>query len=616
MSRIKVTKINLTERTSAHEQLPTDASRLFLGGRGVNIYLLYHNVKAGMDSLSPHAPLIIGPGKLSGIPGPATSRCSISGKSPETGLLGDSNIGGSFGSEMKKTGFGHILITGKAVKPVCLLLENGKASIEDASHLWGKDTFQTEESLKKEYGDCAVLSIGQAGENLARFAAIRSGKKSAAARTGMGCLMGSKNLKAVIAKGGKPVPVNDSRKLADYNRLLREKIRTSAAGRMLAKYGTPFLYDIHNREGIVRTFNGRRSIFPEGKDLRSTHLRRNYYTEKTGCFSCPIACRHLYEVKEGRWKGLTGEGLEYGVLGAIGPVCGITEPASIMAIKELLDGYGIDAASAGNIIAWAIELFQEGIIDKEMTGMELEWGDEDAVLKIIHGIARREGFGGLLADGACEAARKIGKNSEDYLIWVKSLPQSDSVDVRFHKGFALGIATSSRGADHLRSRPTLEALNLSEETLGRIFGGKISPDPRSYEGKARMVWWTENLYALADSLGICKFVIKFNDPDLLGFEEFSTLIKYACGDDISPQELFEAGERITTLERLFIVREGISRKDDCLPQRYFQPMPDGRHKGERIDRSAFDGMLDEYYQLHGWDKNGIPKRETISRLGL
>jgi aldehyde:ferredoxin oxidoreductase len=283
-----------------------------------------------------------------------------------------------------------------------------------------------------------------------------------------------------------------------------------------------------------------------------------------------------------------------------------------------LNRYGLDASSTGNIIAWAIELFKKGIIsEKDTNGLKLEWGNEAVIIKLIHQIAKREKFGNVLADGARIAAERIGKGSEQYLIWVKNLPQSDPVDIRGHKGSALGIATSTRGADHLRSRPTFEFLKLSEDNLRKFYGEEVSSAPNSYKGKARMVWWAESLYAVIDSLGICKFITKYFSPDLLGFEEISKLIYYATGIKFSEKELFEIGEKIINIERMFLVREGIRREHDNLPVRYFQPMPLGRNKGKRISAQHLNKMLDEYYQLHGWDKDtGIPTKATLKRLQL
>ncbi|MEW6606865.1 MAG: aldehyde ferredoxin oxidoreductase family protein [bacterium] len=615
----KIAYIDLSNLKVQVETIPHELQRQFIGGRGINMYLLYTHTLPGINPLSPENILIVGVGLLTGVKGPSTSRCSISGKSPETGLIGDSNIGGYFAAELRKTGYDHLVISGQAENPVYILIENGSITINDASSIWGKDTIETTEILKREHGDSIQsLCIGQAGENLVRFACVRSGWKNTAARTGMGCLMGSKRVKAIVAKGTTEVPIKYADKFKEYSNSLNSKIASSKIRGVLNKYGTPYLFDLHNKLfGIVRTFNGQFNIFSEGANLSSFNLEK-YYIGKRTCFSCSVCCRHGYLLKEGQFKGLYGEGPDYGMLGAFGPVCGIKNLETILVINDLLNRYGLDASSTGNIIAWAIELFKKGIIDEKDTGnLKLEWGDETTIIELIHQIATRKGFGDILANGAKNAAEKIGRDSGKYLIWVKNLPQSDPVDIRGHKGSALGVATSTRGADHLRSRPTFEFLRLSEDKLREIYGDEVSSDPDSYKGKARIVWWSENLYAVVDSLGICKFITKYFSPDLLGFEEFSKLIYYGTGIRMLEKELFEIGERITNIERMFLVREGIRREHDNLPSRYFQPMPLGKNRGKRINTQSFNNMLDEYYQLHGWDKRtGTPTKDTLKRLHL
>lgn len=616
----KLVYIDLSTSKVQVKNVSNKMRRQFLGGRGINMHLLYTHVLPGIDPLDSKNVLIIGAGLLAGVKGPATCRCSISGKSPETGLIGDSNIGGYFASELRKTGYDHLVISGQAKRPVYIFIDNGDIAIDHARSMCGKDTIETADVLNKKHGDSIqVLCIGQAGENLVRFAGVRSGRKSIAARTGMGCLMGSKKLKAIVVKGAKKIPVEYPDRLREYSATLNSIILNSNVRNILNKYGTPYLFDVHNKMlGIVRTHNGQFNIFRDADSLSAFNLAEKYYVSKKTCFSCPVCCRHGYLVKEGKFKNLYGEGPDYGMLGAFGPVCGIKSMENVLFINDLLNRYGMDASSTGNIIACAIELFKEGIIDEKDTGgLTLEWGDDAVIIKLIHQIVKREGFGDILANGAKVAAETIGSGSAQYLMWVKNLPQSDPVDIRGHKGAALGVATSTRGADHLRSRPNLEFLRLSENNLRKIYGGDVSNDPDSYKGKARMVRWSESLYAVIDSLGICRFVTKYFSPDLLGFKELSKLIYYGTGMKISEKELFEIGERITNVERMFLVREGVRREHDNLPPRYFQPMPLGRNKGKKIDAQLFNRMLDEYYQLHGWDKNtGIPTKATLRRLHL
>ncbi len=619
LDRQKICHIDLAKEESKEEDITDELRSQFLGGRGINIYLLYTHTTSQTKALDPDNPLIVGAGLLSGTPAPCAARCSIAGKSPETGLLGDSNIGGFFAAQLRKTGYDHLLIKGQSPEPIYIYLERGKVEIRDASHLWGRDTLETMNFLKEAHGKSSEsLVIGPAGENLVRFATVRHGRKNTAGRTGLGCLMGSKKVKAIVVKGDRPPLLKYPKEMIPYCRELTQIIKGTRTTEVLHRYGTPVLFDLHNLRGILRTLNGQLNQFQEGRGLRSSHLK-TYYTRASGCFSCPIRCQHGYKFQDGDKREFVGDGLEYGVIGALGPICGLNNLASIFEINDLLNRYGLDASSTGNIIAWVTELFQRRIItERETGGLSLNWGDEKVIIELIKQMVERRGFGNLLAQGAKEASEKLGEASKKYLIWSKYLPQSDSVDLRAYRGFALGVATSTRGADHLRSRPTLEALNLSNEELLKVYGKSVPNDPTAYQEKPYMVWWSEINFVLGDALGICRFAQKFNNINHLGIEEFSQLIYYATGLSLSSEDLIRIGERIITLERMFLKREGIDRRSDSLPDRYFdEPMPSGPFQGERLDRDAFNQMLDDYYRIHHWNlATGNPTPDVVKSLGL
>jgi aldehyde:ferredoxin oxidoreductase len=615
----KIGLIDLTTGSVYEQEIAERARRLFLGGRGINMYLLYTRTSAHLDPLAPDNPLIVGAGLLAGTSAPTGARCSISGKSPETGLLGDSNIGGYFAAQLRRTGFDHLVIYGQAPKPVYVAIEEGRIHLREASHLWGKDTLETMDLIRRAHGRSSQsLIIGPAGENRVRFAAVRHGLKNIAARTGLGCLMGAKRLKAIVVKGHRPLPLHRPGDMATYTAALRRRLQGTRTSELLHRYGTPFLYDLHNARGILRTYNAQASQFKEGREFRSGNLRK-YYTKSSGCYACPIQCTHSYRYPTPDQGEISGTGLEYGVIGSLGPICGLKSLAGLLRASDLLNRLGLDASTTGNLIAWVMELSQRGLIPPAWRGdLTLSWGDEETILALIRQIAAREGLGALLADGAREAARQLGPETQRYLIWSKGLPQSDSVDLRAFRGFALGVATATRGADHLRSRPTLEAMALTPEELRRVYGREVSPDPTSYTGKAYMVWWSEMHYALGDALGLCRFSQQFNSVEHLGLEEFARLIFFATGMEFSSDKLMQVGERIVTLERLFLQREGVDRSGDTLPARYFEePMESGQFKGEKIDRDAFNRMLDEYYRFHGWDvATGHPLPESLRGLGL
>ncbi len=563
--------------------------------------ILKELLQPDLTELHPRKPLIIGIGAVSGLPGPSTCRTSISGQSPETGLLGDSNIGGHFAGEMRTTGYHHLVVQGRAEELSILVVRKDKISIDDASDLQGSDTNTATEQLLHRYSPRAQsLVIGPAGESMVRFACIRHGLKSAAGRTGLGCLMGSKNLKAIVVIGEGKAEAASREELARFNKEATQRIAKTRATDVLSRYGTPFLFDLHNRQGILRVWNGQKSILKNAESIRCTRLTKHYHG-KGGCFSCSVRCRHHYTVPSGPHAGMEAEGPDYGTLGAFGPICGITGANEILVLNDLVNRLGLDSVSTGNLIAWVIEMSQKGMLSDNVSRRKLEWGDYEAVRRLIEEIVNAKDLGGTLARGARLAKDEFGEDSSRLLWWIKGLIQSDSVDVRAFRGFSLSAATSTRGADHLRSRPTMEALSLPEDVLAKIYGGKVSPDPLSYCGKARMVWWTESLYAVADALGICKFVLKFNNPFLLGFEELAELLRYGTGLELTPEELFRVGTRIVGIERDILKELGVTRRDDMLPDRYFETIPDGPLKDSGLDRAEFNKMLDEYYRLHGWD---------------
>ena len=618
----RILYIDLTSGSTRLGEIPEAMVRRYIGARGINSALLLENTKEGMDPFDPDNPLIFGAGMLTGMPGPSASRLTITGKSPETGLLGDANIGGEFGSALAGTGIRHLYITGRAERPVYLLIEKEgdlvNASIKDASHIWGTDTFEAQRLIKEEAGGKAqVACIGPAGENLVRFACVMHGMKNAAGRTGMGCIMGSKHLKAVVVKGGSVGVPYDPDGFKALTRDINSRMQKEFLIADMARFGTAHLYNVvNNNIQMGRAYNGLSTVLKDNGDMAPETYEARYFTGRKGCRHCGVACRHSYEVKEGKYAGLKGEGPEYGIMGHMGPVLGINSAEAVLALNDRLNRLGIDASSSGNIIAWATELYLDGAIgDDETAGRKLNWNDPDGVLTLLDDIAFRRGFGNVLADGALEASCCLGERSKERLIWVKGLPQSDPVDLRFIKAFALGVSTATRGADHLRSRCPWEAFEYDRDFLARIYGGPVETDPRVYGGKGRVVWWWESYLALFDALGLCK-LLAFHclpDPGVFDFKVFSELIRLGTGLDMTPGEVFQAGENITTVERSFICREGVTRADDYPPRRYFEPLRwqegvDEESRNTWLDMESYDSMLTEYYECHGWDAaTGVPK---------
>ncbi len=584
------------------------------------MHLLYNHLSPGIDPLSPENVLLIGTGLLTGIPALGSGRCDIAAKSPITGAVGDSNVGGFFAPELRMAGFDHLVIKGKAEKPIYLWINDGEIEIKDASYLWGKDTFKTQTLIRSDHGDEEIKSlvIGNAGENLVHFANVRTGMKNSAGRTGMGCVMGSKNLKAIATRGTMDIELAYPDQLLDYCKEMIDMVMKNRYSRAASKWGTLIIYSTTNTTGLIRTRNFQLNQLEQGWDIEPEEMDK-YTIGMSGCYGCPVSCRHRYTLKDGPFAPIFAEGPEYTSLGAFGTMVDCKKMETVLVANHLVNKYGLDTLETGGLIAWAMELYEKGILTENITdGLKLEWGNEEVLFELIRKIAQREGFGNVLADGFKNAIAKIGKESEYYAIKVKGLSNLHS-DERPTPSLALGIATSTRGADHLRSRPAIDLYGLPEDFLEEIYGGKISSDYRSYEGKSRMVWWQELLYAVTDSLGTCKFQTVFLAVHAPKWEEYSKLIHLVSGMQYSTSQLMEIGERIYTIERMFNNREGFSRKDDTLPERYFKevtPVGLPRVKGIKIDKGKFEEMLDEYYALHGWDNNGIPTGKTLQKLRI
>lgn len=616
----KTAYINLSTRKVVQKPIPKTIRRLYLGGRGIDMYLLYNHVKPKIDPLSPANVLFIGVGLLGGIPCLGAGRCDIAAKSPLTGALGDSNVGGFFGAELRFAGFDHLVITGKSEKPVYVWVQDGEIEVRDAAHLWGKDTIETQTAIRHDHGDEDIkcLVIGIAGENLVRFANVRTGMKNAGGRTGMGCVMGSKNLKAVAARGTLNLEFVKPEKLLDYCKEMNDMIIGTRWARAQSRWGTMIIFSNTNTTGLIRTKNFQLNLLEDGQDLEPENIDR-YSIGTAGCYGCVVHCRHRYVLKDGPYAPLFAEGPEYTSLGAFGTMVNCKKMETVLVGNHLVNKYGLDTLETGGLIAWAMELYEKGIINDKMTGgLKLDWGNEEALFELIRQIAVREGFGNVLANGFRDAIAKIGKDSAYYAIQVKGMSNLHS-DERATPSFALGIATSTRGSDHLRSRPAVDMYGLPEEFLRELYGGPVSSDYTSYDGKSRMVWWQELLYAVTDSIGTCKFQTVFCAVHAPKWNEFSKLIQLATGMKFSKAQLMQIGERIYTVERMYNLREGFTRRDDSLPERYFkEPTPIGLPiaKGKKIDKKKFEIMLDEYYALHGWNNDGVPTKKTLAKLGL
>lgn len=623
---VRIAYIDLASKSYDTALLPKDVCEKFLGGRGVDIYLLYTRTEPGIDAFSSDNPLLISAGALVGTLSSASARTHIMAKSPLTNLLGSANMGGFFAPELRFAGFEHLVIEGISDKWVYLFINDGRVEFREAEHLRGLSPQEVQEAIRDELGDSEVqvMSIGVAGENLVRFANVRTGYKNAGGRTGMGAVMGSKRLKAVAVRGRQGIKIAHPDEALEYNLKITRGIAETKFGRIMQQWGTMFIYGVTNSTGLVRVRNFQSNQLQDSEDIECESIE-NYSFGTEGCYGCVLHCRHRYTLKHPKYGFIYGQGPEYTAQGAFGAEVGCRDFETILIGNHLVNTLGLDTLETGSMIAWAFELYEKGILtDEDTGGVALEWGNDEAVLELVEWIAYRKRLGDVLAEGPRRAAERIGRGSEKYLIEVKGMSNLHS-DERPTPALALGIATATRGSDHLRSRPAIDLYHLPESVLREIYSnpvkyeGPLSSDYRDYEGKAWEVFWQENLYMMTDILGICKFHVKFLSPNLLDFEHFSKLLYYNRGVELGPEELWTIAERAYNLERLFLVREGVRRKDDSLSDRYFtEPTPDGLPvvRGLSLDREKFSKMLDEYYEHHGWDSDGVPTSETLKRLGL
>ncbi len=614
----KAVFIDLSKKEYNIQEIPIELRKKFLGGRGLNMYYLYTLTHKDMGPFDPENPLIFGVGLLTGI---FYGRMNISGISPESRLLGDSNIGGYFGAELASTPYSHLIIRGKSEKPVYIFIDNDKIEFKDASHLWGKDTWETQKIIKQELGDDSirVACIGPAGENLVRFACVITGLKNAAGRTGMGALMGSKNLKAIAVRGKTPFKIVNPEKFLDDLRKTNEKAYKTGWGKALGKLGTPLLLKNANEKGFTSyKYHQFTHVKDERiKELYAESLNEKYATQMVSCFGCPIHCRHRYRVTDGVGKGCEGEGPEYATIAAWGPTLGNLNLSSVIKLNELCNKLGIDTISGGDYFGYFFKLYQDGLITEKEIGYPLDWGNHESIEKLLLDTAYRRGFGNIVAEGSFSYRMLPNpEKAKKELLQIKNI-SIEMTDERPVVAFAFGLAVATRGTCHMRSRASIDVVPYPRELLAEFYGGDVGKDWLDYTGKARVVWWHEIFNAVVDSIGLCRFAGVFSSINSIGYIDIAKLLETTLNLKFTDKELAILGERIYTLERLFLNRAGISRQHDYLPDLYYeQPIPDGPTKGITIDKKKYENMLDEYYELHGWTKDGIVPESTMKKLGL
>lgn len=596
----KFLRIDLGSGQIKDEKIPEETLRDFIGGRGLGVKILYDELKTGIDPLSPENKIVILTGPVTGTPAPESGRwCSVT-KSPLTGTIHDSQSGGDFGPYLKFAGVDGVIFEGASEKPVFLWIENGHAELKDASHLWGKDVFTTTDEIIKGDKKIRVACIGPAGENLVKFASIMNEKHRAAGRGGHGAVLGSKKVKAIAVRGDTRPSIADEDALKEANEGVVKKIHEmSTTGDSLPKHGTAVLVNVINEEGGYPTRNFQTGVFATADRTSGETLTDTLLIDKMACWGCIIRCGRVSRVPPWSQYSGEGEGPEYETIWALGAQCGVDNLEAITKAYYLCNELGIDAIEMGNLIGLAMDLYEKGYIDPELTrGLDLKFGTTQALVELTWRTALRSGIGDDIAEGGVRFATKY-KAPELFMgVRGQGLP---AYDPRAFQGHGLGYATSNRGGCHLR------AYMIAAEVVGEVCGEEIELDPLQTEGKAKWVKIFQDLYSTCDSLILCKF-----NTFAVGAEEFASTLSAITGWRYTADDIMRVGERIYNLERAFNVREGV-HWEDKLPKRFLEePLPEGPKKGQVL---KLDEMLEEYYQLRGWI-GGKPTKTKLKELGL
>ena len=645
---MRIAHIDLSRCRSEFETLAPDLIRKWGGGSGLASWLFYQEVAPNIDPLGPENPVWIMGGPLTGTVAPCSGRIEVVTKSALTGILGLSNTGGHFGARLKLAGLDGLVLRGASDKPVYLWVRPGQIEFKDASHLWGKDTWETAETIGKELNDhhckrIKVMAIGPAGENLVRFACVVNERYHTAARGGAGAVLGSKKVKAIVVDA-KEAPLQISEAFQKTARRVAQKIKKSVACQNYSRFGSIGVSDLCTEMGDLPGRNFQTGALEGWKENRGTDRIRSFISKPEGsCYHCAMPCFNSVEVKEGEYVGLKiSSGTFVQVVLEFGAKCGIESLPAIWRCKDLCHRLGMDYGSASGAISFAMELFQRGLLDTRHTkGQKLRWGDEQATLGLLAQIAYRQGLGNILAEGTSRASAFLGPATAPYVMTIKGMEMIGQ-DVRAgRRGWSLGSLTSPRGGDNVRTThmqgDTLRPMSLLKpenrsqweaysqnfvsnvdmfpEIKEAIYGNPPLVDPLTYQGKAFLTKWFEDLFSGVNALGLCTFPA---DKCALGPSDYAELFSAFIGEEISPRGFMEIGERIFNIQKLYLIREGMSRSDDIWPPRFFnEKLPDGPAEGSVVSKETIEKVLDEYYEARGWDrKTSGPTAVTLRRLGI
>jgi aldehyde:ferredoxin oxidoreductase len=583
----KYLDIDLSKEKILTKSLDMQLARNWLGGKGLGARLLYKNLESNIDPLSEKNILMFMTGPLTGTAVQTSGRWTIVTKSPHTGIYLDSHIGGKFGHRLKRAGYDYIILRGKAAEPSYLEVTSEKVDLFSAQEYWGKGTFEIEETLKKKHSRAEICSIGPAGENQVSFASIVTDKTHVAGRGGAGAVMGSKNLKAIVANGTEKIEATDPDKFRNLTRTFTKKVRANPGVKHRHEIGTVMWVKMANDAGFLPTHNFQAGVFEEAENISGEKMRDEHVIGHTACYRCSIACGKTTRFTEGKYSGLEVDGPEYETTALLGASCGLTELGAIAKANEICDNLGLDTITAGGTIAYAMEATNKGILTQDDIS-NLNFGNDEAVHSMLHYIAYQKGIGELFSQGSLAAAKKLNENSTGYAIQVKGLELA-GVEPRGSFGMALAYSTSDRGGCHQRCW-----------TPGAELSGTL---PRfSFEGVPEFVKKSQDERAVCYSLVLCDFV-PFEVPEMVD------MLNAATGFDFTPESYLAVGEHIWNQTRIFNIREGISSKDDVLPSRFYNEIsPKGKPKGRKIDKIEFEKARAEYYALRGWNEDGIPPK--------
>jgi aldehyde:ferredoxin oxidoreductase len=603
---VRVLHVDVTTGETRREELPDVDAELWLGGAGLGAYLVYREVSGGADALGPKNAVVFTPGLVNGVPFITPGKCTFTAKSPLTGTIGDATMGGRIGALTRHAGYHAIVIKGRSVKPVTVVVDDDQVTLRPSSDLWGLDTRRTSEELRRELGqDFSVATIGVGGENMVKYACVDCDDRQSG-RSGMGAVLGSKLVKAMAVRGTHRLPMAHPEELPDLMERNHEKVLGDRTKDGMRRNGTGGFTNWVNKErGIFPTKNWQHSVYEDRDRIVPQHWAPIYGVRSKACYGCMRPCGKLVRVDDGPYEGTVVDGVEYETIYSLGSEICNPDPELLAHLNELCDVYGIDTISAGVVVGWAMEAAERGVLTAfDLGGLDVGFHNPACAPELLRRIAEREGIGDLLAEGVAKASAIVGQGSEEYAIHVKG-QEPPAYDVRGLKTLALGFAVSPRGADHLKSGAYLVDLN-----------GKFGPfegvDRFSAEGRGEMVMHLEDLFVAYDSLGVCKFSRSIIEPeDLVG------AVRMVTGRELSVEDLFRVGDRVTTLRRLFNCREGMTRENDTLPWRVMnEPIKEGPSEGHIVTPDELEGMLDDYYRERGWDGDGRPTEAKLEELGI